>query len=198
VKCTRSQSIEAGSSKKTTRRESVAEIPSEGISILVVNLVLIHASSEEDEGSEILLHPRRCRIKGLIVVIIEALLEEVTGRQATGGDFVLAPVPTKTAPSGSFQSQGKNVDPTNFQPGSQVEKLSLAGVSEQSPTTGLVGAKLPTTRVLPTPVSSLSSSKKLDYSGDNDVDWNNVHHALDTSKYSHLAEEEMQVVIPET
>jgi len=42
-------------------------------------------------------------------------------------------------------------------------------------------------------VSSSSSSEKLDYSGDDDVDWDNVHSAPDSSKYSHLAEEETSV-----
>ena len=42
-------------------------------------------------------------------------------------------------------------------------------------------------------MSSSSSSKELDYSGDDDADWDDVHFALDTSKYSHLTEEELQV-----
>jgi len=74
-------------------------------------------------------------------------------RQATGGDSVPAPISTKTAPSSSFQSQGKNVDSIDIQPGSLVEMMSSTGVPEQSPTTGLIGAKLPATRILPTPTS---------------------------------------------
>ena len=69
--------------------------------------------------------------------------------------------------------------------------MSSVEVPEQSPTAGLVGVKLPTTRVLPTPVSSSSSSEKLDYSGDDDVDWDNMHPSLDIGKYSNLAKEEM-------
>ena len=45
-------------------------------------------------------------------------------------------------------------------------------------------------------MSSSSSSEKLDYSGDNDADWDDVHSAPDTSKYSHLAKEEVQVAAP--
>jgi len=130
------------------------------------------------------------------VVTTEELSGEVIKRQAIGGDSVPAPVPTKTAPSSSFQSQGKNVDSTDIQLGSPAEMMSSAGVLDQSPTTGLVGAKLPATIVLPTPVSSSSSSEKLDYSGDDDVECDNVHPAPDTSKYSYLAEEEMHVAIP--
>ena len=44
-------------------------------------------------------------------------------------------------------------------------------------------------------MSSSSSSEKLEYLGDDDVDWDNVHSASDTSKYSRLAKEEMQVAI---
>jgi len=69
-------------------------------------------------------------------------------------------------------------------------------VPEQSLTTGLVGVELRTTRVLLTFVSSSSSSEKLDYPGDDNVDRDNVHPSPDTSKYSHLAEEEMQVATP--
>ena len=47
-------------------------------------------------------------------------------------------------------------------------------------------------------MSSSSSSEKLDYSRDDDVDWDNVRPAPSTSKYSHLIEEEMLVVVPET
>ena len=93
---------------------------------------------------------------------------------------------TKVVPSSSFQRQGMIVDSTNIEPGSSME------VPEQSPTFELVEVKLPATWVLPTPVSS-SSSKRLDYSGDDDVDRDNVYSAPDTSKYSHLAEEEISV-----
>ena len=47
-------------------------------------------------------------------------------------------------------------------------------------------------------MSSSSLSEKLDYSRDDDVDWDNMHPTLDTSKYSHLVEEKMQVAAPET
>ena len=43
-------------------------------------------------------------------------------------------------------------------------------VPEQTSIAGLAGAELPTTGVLPTPVSPWSLSEKLDYSGDEDVD----------------------------
>ena len=43
-------------------------------------------------------------------------------------------------------------------------------------------------------MSSSSSSENLDYSG-NDVDWDNVCPAPDTSKFSHLTKEDMQVAI---
>ena len=75
----------------------------------------------------------------------------------------------------------------NIQSGSSVE------VPKQSPTAGLVEVELPTTEILPTSMSSSSSSKKFVYSGDDDVDENNVYSAPDISKYSHLAEEEISI-----
>jgi len=69
----------------------------------------------------------------------------------------------------------------------------LSGDYDQSPTAGHVEVKLPTTGVLPTPVPSSSSSERLDYSGDDDADWDNVYTSPDTSKYSHLTKEEISV-----
>ena len=71
--------------------------------------------------------------------------------------------------------------------------MSSMEVPEQSPTAGLIEVKLPTTKVLPTATSCSSSSEKLDYLGDDNVDWDNMYPAPDTIKYSDLAEEEMQV-----
>ena len=62
------------------------------------------------------------------------------------------------------------VDPSDIQPSSSVEMVSSVEVLEQSPTAGLVEVELPTTGVLPTPISSSSLSEKVDYSGDDDVD----------------------------
>ena len=64
------------------------------------------------------------------MITVEELSEEVIERQATGGNFVLTPVPTKIAPSGSLQSQRKNVDPKDIQLGSPIEMMSSAGVPE--------------------------------------------------------------------
>ena len=87
------------------------------------------------------------------------LSEVVTKRQAIGDESMSAPVPAKIAPSGSLQSQRKSVDPKYIQPDSPVAMMSSAGVPEQSPTTGLDGARLPSVGVSPTLVSSPSSSR---------------------------------------
>jgi len=89
-----------------------------------------------------------------------------------------------------------SVDPINIHPSSSVEIMSSVEVPKQSPITRLVGTELPTIGVLPSPVSSSSSSEKLDYSRDDYADRNDVHYAPDTSKYSHLAEEEVHVAAP--
>ena len=44
-------------------------------------------------------------------------------------------------------------------------------------------------------MSSSSLSERLDYSGDDGINWDNVYSTLDTSKYSHLAEEEISVEV---
>jgi len=77
------------------------------------------------------------------VVTVEESLEEVTERQETRDDSVPVTMPAKIAPSGSLQSQRKNVDPKDIQPGSPVEMMSSTEVLEQSPTTGLVGLSFP-------------------------------------------------------
>ena len=105
AKRTRPQSTEADSSKKKTRRESVAKVPSKGTSSLAVYPEPVHASSKVDEGPKVPLLPRSRRIKSPAVVTTEALLGGVTERQTTGGDSVSASVPTKTIPSSFFPSQ---------------------------------------------------------------------------------------------
>ena len=80
MKRTRSQSTEAGSSKKKTRREPVIEVPSRETSSLAIDPEPIHAYSEEDEDSEVPLLLRSCRIKGTAVITMEAFPAEVIVR----------------------------------------------------------------------------------------------------------------------
>ena len=188
AKHARSQSTEAGSSPKKLRQKPVAEASSKGTSTLEVDPEPIHAGSKEDEYSEILLCLNSRQTNGPVVVKVEDLSEKVTERQTTGDESVPTLVPAKIVPSGSLQSQSVDLKDNQM--------MSSAGVPEQSPTIGLVGAMLPAVGVSPTLVSSPSSSEKLEYSTD-DIDWDNVHPAPDTGKLSHLTEEEMQVAISE-
>ena len=194
VKCTQSQSTEAGSSKKKTRREPVIEVLSRKTSVLAIDPESIHAGSKKDEYSEVPLFLRSRLTKGPTVITTEALPVKVTGRQASRGKPVSLSI--EAVPSGSFQGQRMSVDPIDIHPSSSVEIMSSVEVLEQSSLSGLVGAELLTTGVLPTPVLSSSSSEKLDFSGDDNVDWDDVHSAPDTSKYSYLAEEKMQIATP--
>jgi len=71
-------------------------------------------------------------------------------------------------------------------------------VSECRPTTGLLGGKALITKTSLVQVSSSSSEERVDYFGD-DCDF--VYEpapSLDTSKFSHMTEEEIRVDIPET
>ena len=128
------------------------------------------------------------------MITTEARPTEVTGRQTSREEPVS--VSTEVVPSSSFQGQGMSVDLIDIHPSSSVEIMPSVEVPEKSPIAGLIGTGLPITGVLPIPVSSLSSSEKLDYSGDDDADWNDVHSAPDINKYSHLAQEEVQVAAP--
>ena len=56
---------------------------------------------------------------------------------------MLTSASTRIAPSGSLWGQDKSADPKDIQPGSPFEMMPSVGVSKQSPTTGLVGARLP-------------------------------------------------------
>ena len=140
----------------------MAEVPSKGTSSLDVDPEPVHVSSKGDEGSKVPLLSRSHRTKGPTVVMAEALPGEVTKRQTTRGDSLSASVPTKTVASSSFPSQRMNVDPIDIQQGPSIELMSLVEIPEQSATTGFVGVELPTTGLLPTPVSSWASSEKLD------------------------------------
>ena len=59
-----------------------------------------------------------------------------------------------------------------------------------------MAGRLPIAKVSPTLVSSSSSSKELEYSR-NDIDWNDKCPTPDTSKFSHLTVEEVEITSTE-
>ena len=71
-------------------------------------------------------------------------------------------------------------------------------VPECSPTTGLVGGKAPITGTSLIQVSSSLSEERVDYSGDDYYFGHEPAPSLDVSKFSHMKEKEIQVVVPET
>ena len=75
-------------------------------------------------------------------------------------------ISTEAVPSSSFRGQRMSIDLNDIHPSSSVEIMPSVEVPEQSSVVELVEAELPTTGVLPIPVSSSFSSEKLDYSGD--------------------------------
>ena len=121
----------------------MAEASSKGTSTSGVEHKPTHAGFEEDEDSAVPLRHGSHRTKGPVVVTVEKLSEEVAIRQVTGDKSVTTPVSTKIAPSGFLQSQRKSIDPKNILSDSPIEMMPLAGIPEQSPTTGLVGARFP-------------------------------------------------------
>ena len=68
-------------------------------------------------------------------------------------------------------------------------------VVEPSLTTGVLSGKAPVTEVSLVQVSSSSSEEHSGYSGDK-VDFGDEPALSDTSKFSHIFEEEMQVDVP--
>ena len=81
AKRTRVWSIEAGLSQKKMRREPMDEAPFKETSTSGVEPEPVHAGSEEDEDSKILLHLRSHLTRGLAIVTVEELLEETAERQ---------------------------------------------------------------------------------------------------------------------
>jgi len=66
---------------------------------------------------------------------------------------------------------------------------------EPNPTTGVFSGKAPVTEASLVQVSSSSSEEHSDYSGDK-VDFGDEPALTDTSKFSHIFEEEMPVDVP--
>ena len=66
---------------------------------------------------------------------------------------------------------------------------------EPSPTTGILSGKAPITKTSWVQLSSSSSEDHEYYSGE-EVDFGDEPTIPDTSKFSHISEEEMQVYIP--
>ena len=87
---------------------------------------------------------------------------EVRGRQTFRGEPLLVSI--RVVPSSSFQSRVMSVDPSGIHPGFLVEIMPSVEVPKTSSVVGPIGAEVLTAGVLPTPVSSSSSSEKLDYS----------------------------------
>ena len=69
--------------------------------------------------------------------------------------------------------------------------MSASQVAEPSPTTGLLSGKAPVTEVSLVQVSSSSFEEHGDYSGD-EVDFGDEPALPDTSKFTHISEEEIQ------
>jgi len=81
------------------------------------------------------------------------------------------------------------------QPSSPSVLMSASRVAEPSPTTGLLSGKALVTEVSLVRVSSSSSEEHDDYTGD-EVDFGDEPAFPDTSKFSHISEEELQVDVP--
>ena len=86
---------------------------------------------------------------------------------------------------------------TEVQPGSPSVLTPPPHILEHSPTTGLISGKVSITEVPSTQILSSSSEEHVDYSRD-ELDFGDEPAPSDTSKFSHILEEEMRVDVPET
>ena len=73
--------------------------------------------------------------------------------------------------------------------------MSASRIAKPNPTTGLLNGKAPIIEVSLVQVSSSSSEEHGDYSGD-EVYFGDEPALPDTSKFSHISDEEMQVDVP--
>ena len=127
--------------------------------------------------------------------VLAGLTEERVIESESVPTSVTIPPQTETVPSASLMGQEESTNPKDTQSGSSIVMMPSTGVSEQSPTIGLIGTTPPAVEVLPTQVLSLSSSERLDYSGD--LDWDNVRCAPDSTKFSHLTVEKGEIISTE-
>ena len=91
----------------------------------------------------------------------------------------------------SAQEKGAKVQ----QPGSPSVLMPTSRVVEPNPTTGVLSGKAPITETSWVQMSSSSSEEHEYYSG-KEVDFGHELTLPDTSKFSHIFEEEMQVYVP--
>ena len=125
-------------------------------------------------------------------------VEEETKRLAGEHGTVTVPQPEttlaqpKAAPSTSSVGQKERAKPKDVQPVSQSIMVPSIGFPEQCPTIRLVGTKPPFIKIPPSSVSSPPSNEEVDYSGD-DFNFGDKPPPPDTSKFSHLTIEEIEV-----
>ena len=123
-----------------------------------------------------------------------ATIEEMPEEgQVTGNEPIPTLVTIETIPSTSSHGQEESTDPTDMRPNFPVEMMPSMGISEQSLTTGLIAVKPPAVEIEPAQASLSSTNEEVDYSG-SDVDWNNVRPSPYSSKFSHLATDEMEII----
>ena len=111
----------------------------------------------------------------------------------TGGEPLPTSVTIETISLTSPQGQEEGSDPKDMQPSSPVEMMPFMRMPEQSLTTRLMAIRPLTAEVACTQASPSSLSEEINYLG-SDVDWDNMHSAPDSSKFSHLAVEKMEVI----
>jgi len=105
-------------------------------------------------------------------------------------DVEILGVSTQPGPSSAQERRAKEQ-----QPGSSSVFMPISRVIEPSPTTGVLSGKAPITETSWVQLSSSSFEEHEYYSGE-EVDFGDESALPDTSKFSHILEEEMQMYVP--
>ena len=157
------------------------------------------SEEEEDEEEVPLLRPRGFRRRGPVILEegelagepamaeeVERLEVDLVGRD----DMGILGVSTQPGPS---SAHGRKVEVQ--QPGSPSVLIPTSRVVDPSPTTGVLSGKVSIAETSCVELSSLSFEEHGYYSGE-EVNFGDEPVLLDTSKFSHISEEEIQGYVP--
>ena len=161
----------------------------------------VEGQREEEEEEIPLLHPRGLRSRGPVILEEGELAgEPVMAEEAerlevdlVGKDDIEIPGVSTQPGSSSVQERRDEVQ----QPGSPNVLIPSSRVVDPSPTTRVLGGKVSIAETSCVELSSSSSEEHGYYSGD-EVNFGDEPALPDTSKFSHISEEEIQGCDPVT
>ena len=154
---------------------------------------------EEEKEAAPTLHPRGLRSRGPAILaegepVVESTMAEGVEQPEEVVERVAADIPGVSIQPETSSAQGRGAEVQQL--GSPSVLLPTSRVMEPSPTTRILSGKAPITETFWVQLSS-SSSKKHEYYSCEEVDFDDEPTLPDTSKFSHISKEEMQVYVPD-